>query len=708
MRRLLLIAIVIVSIASYANPIDINMAKYQAEKFIVANSNKETKVRSKKTDGQLKLAYTCMTPSVEYPLFYVFNKPDKGGFLIMAGDDCIDHVLGYIPKGSFDKDNMPDGLQWLLEKYEYQIKYAIEHKLSIKAVSNDNYTNIEPLLTSIWNQNAPFNNLCPIGSEGKPCPTGCIATAIAQILYYHKWPNQGIGSHRYICNVDNNPENAIELSADFENTTYQWNEMLDSYENGAGSEDSKKAVATLMYHCGVSLDMLYKSGGSSPTSIREAEALKKYFHYSLGVKSLQHVSDEDFSRIVYNELESKRPVFVCGSSKDGNNGAHAFVCDGYKTGGYFHFNWGWSGRGDGYFLLTTMDPNGTWDFSYDHRIVYNIKPYDGEVVAEINVPSPGQLKKMWESDTIAPYATTLKIKGDINGTDVLAIRRMTGRDEYNRSTEGIVTTLDLSEVNIVDGGGCYYITENETSIKTQNGTQKGVFPNQGLMSTNIRKISLPNSVSSIGNYALAFCNDLEEVIYGNGLKEICFSAFNYTPLNEVIIPEGVKIIGPYAFCNMANLEKISIPKSVTKIDYLAFEKDDNVKEITCMIEKPFDLRTGNLSPFSEKCFKNATLYVPYGTAELYKQKDGWKNFSHIEEMRETGLEEIITPRDIKINKGTLCLSGVEEGDVITIYDMSGRQLSHIVCTHDDTMSLPIPCHQMLIVKIGSQQVKVVN
>ena len=702
-RLLIIVGICMAYLPCFSTVINIETARENAIRFLESKQEKGTRALASE-ETTLTLAYTNNDDSIGYPLFYVFNRSKDNGFMIMAGDDCIDDVIGYSDKGSFNTEEIPDGLELLLEKYATQMRCAIRQQRRIEA-SGDNYADVAPLLTSTWNQNSPYNVKCPIGETGQHCPPGCIATAMAQIMYYHKWPHQGIRSNSYICKINNKENLSIELSADFGSTTYQWGKMLDSYKNGLGSTEERNEVATLLYHCGIALGMEYKDEGSSPSGMNEAMALRKYFRYDADVKSVQHVSDADFASIVYEELENERPVFVCGQSEDGKNVAHAFVCDGYRQGGYFHFNWGWGGNGDGYYLLTAMNPNDKWDFSYNHRIVYNIKPYRGEIplgYRELNVSEAGQLNRVAYEDEASLYATSWKIKGKLNATDIFFLRNEAGRNINNETSEGILTELDLSEAVIDDG----VETDQENPVSSKVYT----FPERGLQGTRIEYVRLPENIIKIDRYAFAFCYSLREVEFGKDLKEIGFSAFNYTPMKEVIIPYGVETVGPYAFCNMNNLEKVEISESVKKIDYRAFAKDDNIRVIKCLIKNPFNLYEGDLSPFSDECYKNATLFVPHGTAILYKQKNGWKNFSKIVEQDITDVEEPHVKRDISVcaNEGTLEITGLDSRDYVMIFNMAGIHLFSNSIVTGGSFSIKVPRKEMLIVKIGSRRYKVIS
>ncbi len=183
--------------------------------------------------------------------------------------------------------------------------------------------------------------MCP-DTLGRKCATGCVATAMAQVMYHNRWPKKGTGSHSYHTN------GGLNLYADFGSTTYKWDDMLPVYD-GTASVAAENAVAELMYHCGVSLEMEY--GPESGTPLYNVnKALKEHFGYGeTAFYAMDYFSMAEWEDSLYKELSENRPVPYAG-------GNHAFVCDGYDGNGYYHFNWGWGGRLDGYFLLTNLNP----------------------------------------------------------------------------------------------------------------------------------------------------------------------------------------------------------------------------------------------------------------------------------------------------------------------------------------------------------------
>lgn len=307
---------------------------------------------------------------------YVFS--DNGdGYVIVSADDVAAPLLGYSDSGTLDKDNLPPALNYWLEYYAAEIKDAASAsgKPNLKRKDNTERPEraaIAPMLKSKWNQSAPYNDDCPL-DNGKRSVTGCVATAMAQAMYYYQWPAQGQGSHTY--NWNN-----TQLTVNFANTTYDWDAMTPTYDSNS-TDAAKAAVANLMYSCGVSVDMDYSSDESGASSLDMGPALYKYFNYDKSMSAPQRYfyGLMDWENMIYAELQQNRPVLYGGQSYEGG---HQFVCDGYSEDGYFHFNWGWGGMSDGYFLLSALDPmdqgiGGSASqsgFDFDQGILINFMP----------------------------------------------------------------------------------------------------------------------------------------------------------------------------------------------------------------------------------------------------------------------------------------------------------------------------------------------
>ena len=337
---------------------------------------------------QLELVLAAKSESLDVD-YYVFNKGKCNGFIIVSGDDKAAPVLGFSDEGTFDINNIPDGLQYWLEVYSQEMQYLRNNpNAPVASPRSKRSVSVRPLLTCNWSQSEPYNNLCPTYIEDGTtyhAATGCVATAAAQIMYYHRWPITGTGSHSYVCDVNHSGEQT--LSADFGSTTYDWDNMLDSYD-GSYTDTQANAVATLMSHVGISCDMGY-GRGSGAWNYAMVEALRNYFGYNKGMicKRRGNTPINEWEQTIMNELDNSRPVFYTGYTPNG--GGHAFVFDGYNDEGYFHVNWGWGGLSNGYFLVTalnTSDESGSFEggFNQLQTIFVGFYPDDGNTAEPQN------------------------------------------------------------------------------------------------------------------------------------------------------------------------------------------------------------------------------------------------------------------------------------------------------------------------------------
>lgn len=329
------------------------------------------------------------TPAAEAPAYYVFNVGSDDGFVIVSADDRTPTILGYADSGSINMEALPDGLLYMLDGYTEQIRglqdyVQIQSHGAKQSPASAVRTPITPMITSHWNQSKPYNYQCP-EIDGERTVTGCVVTAMAQLMYFHKWPQDPCTSipGYTITAKDKNKAN-VSLTVDgVDATTFGWNDMKANYaDNETGT--AADAVAQLMKYCGVAVCMKYglsANGGSAAYSEAIPYALKEYFGYDGGVhhtyrKNYDYV---EWVNLIYSELAEGRPVALGGQSM---GGGHAFVCDGYDTDDYFHINWGWGGESDGYFRLSVLQPreqgiggSSTLDgFSFTQNAIIGIQP----------------------------------------------------------------------------------------------------------------------------------------------------------------------------------------------------------------------------------------------------------------------------------------------------------------------------------------------
>ena len=342
-------------------------ARQVADQFLSAKALKTTAHGNFST---LRLAYTA-----ENERFYVFDRGTHGGFVVVAGDDRLPQVLGYGDSGDFSSTALPPAVQYWLEEMNREIAFLQAHDNAVAHHPAKRTQAVGPLMTTFWDQTEPYNNLCPTYTDGngntQHAVTGCVATATAQVMNFHQWPPVGRGSHTYTCNVNN--MTLTELSADFSQSEYRWDLMLDYYD-ATSSEESCEAVAKLMSDVGISMDMGYgsSSGAQETTAMR---ALKQYFLYSdkCYLLNRDNYNAQEWDQFLVDEISARRPIIYCGYDLSANGGGHAFVLDGFNTEGYFHVNWGWGGTYDGYFVVSSLSP-GTSNFKYMQDGMFGVVP----------------------------------------------------------------------------------------------------------------------------------------------------------------------------------------------------------------------------------------------------------------------------------------------------------------------------------------------
>lgn len=302
--------------------------------------------------ADITLAATEMADKAGLPAIYAFNLPGSG-FAIVTADDNLPALLGYTDNGTWEEAMQADNFKAWIGSYLTQIDayYAAPEKFN---VCNNNALPvereiIEPLVPTRWNQNKPYFDQCP-DVNGEKTMTGCVATAMAQIIKTHEWPRTtGYGSHSYLWGH-------TPLSFDYAGTTFDWDNMLNAYGPNQYTQEQGEAVATLMKACGVGVNMNYGVVESGAIATGITYALREFFGYDKGVTYVQrdYYSAREWSDLIYSEVAAGRPVIYDGQSYQG--GGHCFVCDGYAGDDYFHINWGWSGMYDGNYLLSVLEP----------------------------------------------------------------------------------------------------------------------------------------------------------------------------------------------------------------------------------------------------------------------------------------------------------------------------------------------------------------
>lgn len=346
------------SIYADAKEIDIDTAKAWAQEFVSSmNGQRGRKATENRTNENLALVYE----TTDGAGFYVFNI-SGGGWVITSNDDEAKKVLAYSEQGAFDMRFAPEAMKRWLNKYRKEIESAVRNshegnmsksrKNLNRKKSEGQYSDIAPLIKTQWNQNEPYNLLCPL-IDGKRTPTGCVATAMAQLMYYYQWPIAGIGRKSYDMG-ENNIKHRIE--SDLYTHSYRWDLMALKTDDFT-TEEMKEAVAQLMYDAGVAIETIYSPEASSAYTTKIPNVMQKYFSYTKSSYITKESMDEaEWIQNIYSELDAGYPVLYSGMDETINSG-HQFICDGYQykdDNDYFHFNWGWGGVSDGYYTLSAV------------------------------------------------------------------------------------------------------------------------------------------------------------------------------------------------------------------------------------------------------------------------------------------------------------------------------------------------------------------
>ena len=346
-----------VSNSLYAEPVSKRAALQRAREFMPTKHFDDTKALARSKTPQ------------EQDAFYIFNA-DDGGYVIVSGDDRTEEILGFSDTGRIDLDNIPTNMKAWLDGYAEQI-LSLNSQAGFPKAARPERANIDPLIKTSWSQSEPYNWMCP-EKNNRLCPTGCAATAVAQVMYYYKWPqNEFPGIDGYSTTYT-----GLTLSA-LPATTFEWDKMLTKYTSGKYTDEQGLAVSKLMRYIGQSLKMEYDLRGSAASI--SPQVLNEKFGFSKTARQLYRVyhSTDEWEKILYNELLEKRPILYVGQDK---NSRHAFICDGYKHG-YFHINWGW-GFNNGFFLLQALNSNGyiSGGYSIDQDVIIGIKlPSDNDI-----------------------------------------------------------------------------------------------------------------------------------------------------------------------------------------------------------------------------------------------------------------------------------------------------------------------------------------
>ena len=528
--------------------------------------------------------------------YYVFNVGEHDGYVVASGDDCVPAILGYADEGTIDVDNIPCNMQAWLDGYARQIRFMREKGMSASRAPRklSSLPAISPLLTSQWNQRNPYYLSCPLDTNGRRCVTGCVATAMAQVLYYHRSRSVTQTTHDMAGYVT---ARGVSVDAVPAGSFIDWDNMVDRYSGTNTTDEQQAAVANLMKYCGTAVQMDYTSSMSSAYTACVAYAMVAFFNYSSRTMYLNRdnsgISDEDWENLVYDDLSHSRPVVYSGWS-DSNKSAHAFVCDGYDGEGYFHINWGW-GSSQGCYLLTAIDNAGTSLINYS-------SVQDAVFHAEPRPTLPTQNDGMPYADPIAEAVSLMSADANDDGT--LSEEEAGAVSEMGPFTAAHMHSFDefrhFTGVTSLCYGMFYECDKMQSTVLPDAVTSIG---ERAFMNcVNLAEITIPCSVASIGFMALSGCSSLkrltwnarncsptvnpvvngavEQLTFGDSVEVIPNNFAKNARIKEVTIGKSVNKIGSSAFYGCTSLKRVNIPHSVETINQKAFYENTALEQVT--------------------------------------------------------------------------------------------------------------------------------
>ncbi len=533
---------------------------------------------------------------------------------IIANDDLLPAVLAYSAT-PFDENSDNPGFRWWSRSISKVAESIIKNGKRQAPTPPDQSRyprEIPQLLSDVWGQMEPFNNLCPIeySASGKPvgrCVVGCVATSATQVMRYHKYPPKGEGVHIDMQTSDANGR-PIPLKVDFKDYTFDYANMIDSYSVGNYTQEQADAVARLSYPVGVSFGMIYGTGASGTFSDSAVYSLRKYLKFKDATLHVRRdYSEEKWMNMIYEELSHNRPVLYSGADKWGTigGGGHAFVLDGYNVDGLVHVNWGWYGKDNGYYEVALLNPR-----------IHSF------------VDSQDMITGVCAPDASAGENIVSRLTGNITLAQI--------SDAVALSKEGKLHELDLSEA-VLPGDN---------------------LPDKAFYGSSLRKIILPKSLKSIGNGCFGSCRYLLEVVFPENLSSADFMVENdivYTRDGKEVIAvlpyyhneetvlssfysllkfrDGVKKIRPFAADGCFRIQGVLIPESVKQIGSFAFTGCTGLKSVKVEGAVPASV---SARAFASLDPGFTCLYLPAASAEAYIRSGEWNKFFAYDNVFEYG------------------------------------------------------------------------
>ena len=595
---LLLMALVAIHIA--AAPVDEGAARLVASRMMQSS----TTARMMRGSSSPVLQHTQASLAAPgHADYYVFNTSDGSAFVIVAGDDRAEAVLGY-GEGSLDMAVLPCNLRWLLDSYTEQMEYLHAHPdVQVELSAPADNENIIPMITSDWGQQVPFYNQCPM-YQGERSVTGCVATAMAQVMNYWRYPARlpALGGY-------NTRSHHIYVSP-LPGTDVNWDNMLNNYGATPYSDAQANAVATLMRYCGQAVRMDYSPEGSGAYVDQQLSAMKTFgYNPAATVVGKGTTPYDEWREILLAELRAGRPLLY--SANDPAAGGHAFVVDGYYDG-KFHINWGWNGNNNGYFALGAFNVR-NYSFLSSQQILADLYPRDsehevrdlhdfvadgiyyryGDVDGEVAVAPRDSRYGSYSGHVTIPATVThdgrelaVTAIGDLafyscytlTGVDLPEGVTRIGQQAFGVCLEldSIALPSTLRQVDARAFVECTSLTAVYTpsqeawlSIRFADRNANPVSLSHRLLvaGQELEHLTVPQAVTSLSPYALVDCTTLRSVAMHDGVTTVGTSALEgCTALTTVTMPAAMSSLGARAFYGCTALTGLAVPSGIERLE----------------------------------------------------------------------------------------------------------------------------------------------
>ena len=653
-HSILLLILLVLPQMVFAQQISEGEAMSKAMSFFAEHSTAQSGIKKAPSQGssnQITLAYTAGDSNTNF--FYVYNRGENGGFVIVGGDEVAQEILAYSDHGHFDYTQAPANFKNLLEQYAGQIriaKYSANNQPTPQRVKRTTATpvqkvDIPDLIQTTWDQGDPYNRAIPklvnsnTSVEYTP-PTGCVQTAVAQIMKYWNYPEHGTGHRTRVLDYSQingynpgtspfTPEFGVVVhDIDFASATYDWVNMLNNY-TGEETEAQINAVSKLMYHIGVASNAVW--GVYETTGAEELDALITYFNYSPKAIEIRrnNFDNETWEEIIYSELHIGRPVLYYGTGS--NYAGHEYIIHGYSSQyDMYKVNWGWGGSMDCYCKLASVDGSSILlGYENNQGAVIRLQPSTMDSESSLEYGDTfwkDGVKYAIVSSVFNTVEVTRPEREETQYVDTINIPATVNYQGTDYSVIGLGESC-FATLSRIEEDGTEWWSPDDSQIKEVNIANGPRYINSDAFENcgNIQHIDIPNSVTEIGTSAFDHCVKLKSISLPNNLTAISDRLFDWCrELISVNVPEGCSSVGSRAFNWCEKLNMLTLPSSLESIDESALNMCDNLDILICKAVTPPTIKSS--FPTSAGA---GYLLVPEESIGLYREAQYWKDWKNI-------------------------------------------------------------------------------